>query len=409
MFEIYSGEIWTRVPLDREKNSFYKFSVIAVDGNEQSKERKSSRTVVSVSVLDVNDERPKFRQPVYNFTVPENRHGKYNIGQVTAIDLDLKSRKSFSLEPKTHGSLRFFKIDSKNGMIFATRKLDREERAMHVLKVRVRDDQKPLLNDTAIVNVKVKDENDNPPIIYFPISGNDTAYVSHNAAADQYVTTILAGDLDEGNNSKLSYTISQSSHPNLFRMNSDNGQIFLNSHLPPDESAFSIVVLVKDNGSPPKMTVATLEIFVDSLSAAHSQARPITVQRILTEAHLAIVVGVAAGCLLIILVLICVVCSVTHKETKKASKEVSPPIDNNYDLFNANIKYNPCNVENRSDDITCNDKHSQLRESLILGEIPESSESIVLANLNRDLNLVSSVSSFSILIIERHYTYIKKT
>ena len=382
------------MPLDRENNSFYKFTIVATDGGDETTGRKSSSATVAVSVLDVNDEPPRFKQPVYNFTVLENRHGKINIGHVTAIDRDLISRRSFALLSTNETSSRFFKIDSKQGVIFATRKLDREEKGVHRLKVRVKDDQKPQLNDTAIVNVYVEDENDNPPIIDFPVSGNDTIFISQQAGPDQLLTTINAKDIDAGNNSMLLYTISQSSHPNLFRMEPETGRLFLTTHLPLNENAFSIVVLVRDCGYPVKMTVATLEIFVDSLSAAHTQARPITVQRILTEAHLAIVVGVAAGCLLIILVLICVVCSVTHKETKKAPKEPQPLGDTNYDMFNASIKYNPCNVDgNRMDGNPCNisENQSQLRESLIMGEIPENSESIVLTNLNREMSLASSV------------------
>lgn len=382
------------MPLDREKGSSYRFTIMATDGDKDTKVRKSSSSIVAVSVMDVNDEAPRFKQPIYNFSVPENRHGKYNIGQVHAIDLDLRSRKSFSLETKNEPSSRFFKIDSKSGQLFATRKMDREERSVHILKVKVKDDQKPYLNDTALINIHVQDENDNPPVI--DSDSNETIFISQLSTPDQLLTTIRAKDKDTGNNSKLLYTISQATHPNLFKLDPDNGNLYLNSNLPQGESHFSLVFLVQDCGIPPKLTVGNLEIMVDHFTAAHSQVRPITVQRILTEAHLAIVVGVAAGCLLIILVLICVVCSVTHKQTKKATKEPVPPNETNYDIFNANIKYNPCNVENRMEDrenpCSISENHSQLRESLILGEIPENSESIVLANLNRDMSLASSVS-----------------
>ena len=83
LFIFRSGAIWTVVPLDRETNSFYQFYVMARDGGDQS---KFSSVLVTVNVIDVNDEPPRFEQPSYNFSIAENTHGRTKLGQVAAFD-----------------------------------------------------------------------------------------------------------------------------------------------------------------------------------------------------------------------------------------------------------------------------------------------------------------------------------
>lgn len=62
-----TGLIYTKSFLDREKQSVYHLTVEARDGGE-----KVSSASVKVDIIDVNDNRPIFMQPKYEFGITEN-------------------------------------------------------------------------------------------------------------------------------------------------------------------------------------------------------------------------------------------------------------------------------------------------------------------------------------------------
>ena len=62
-----TGLIYTKSFLDREKQSVYYLTVEARDGGG-----KVSSASVKVDIIDVNDNRPIFMQPKYEFGITEN-------------------------------------------------------------------------------------------------------------------------------------------------------------------------------------------------------------------------------------------------------------------------------------------------------------------------------------------------
>ncbi|MEQ2169123.1 hypothetical protein GOODEAATRI_021660 [Goodea atripinnis] len=84
-----SGEIYILSPLDRETKDHYTLTAVARDnpGGSPNNRRESSVQVL-VTVLDVNDYRPRFTNRVYNTSVFENKPSGTSVITVTAIDLD---------------------------------------------------------------------------------------------------------------------------------------------------------------------------------------------------------------------------------------------------------------------------------------------------------------------------------
>ena len=64
-----TGVVKAGVSFDRESNGSLRFYVVARDGGAPP---RSASALVSVAVVDVNDERPIFSQNVYKFSVAEN-------------------------------------------------------------------------------------------------------------------------------------------------------------------------------------------------------------------------------------------------------------------------------------------------------------------------------------------------
>ncbi|KAK7877338.1 hypothetical protein WMY93_031954, partial [Mugilogobius chulae] len=122
------------------------------------------------------------------------------------------------------GAGTLFLIDEKSGDIHATKRLDREEKAMYILHAKVLDRTTlaELEPDTEF-NIKIHDINDNEPRfakdVYF-------ASVPEMSEVGTSVVTITATDADDqtyGNSAKLVYSILQGQP--YFSVDSENGTI----------------------------------------------------------------------------------------------------------------------------------------------------------------------------------------
>ncbi|XP_020781541.1 LOW QUALITY PROTEIN: cadherin-10-like [Boleophthalmus pectinirostris] len=122
------------------------------------------------------------------------------------------------------GAGTLFLIDEKSGDIHATKRLDREEKAMYILHAKVLDRTTlaELEPDTEF-NIKIHDINDNAPRfakdVYF-------ASVPEMSEVGTSVVTITATDADDqtyGNSAKLVYSILQGQP--YFSVDSENGTI----------------------------------------------------------------------------------------------------------------------------------------------------------------------------------------
>ena len=82
-----SGEITALKSLDREKQDRY---TLKISVSDQGEPRLSSSADVTITVIDVDDNCPKFEPAVYNKTISENLSFNQSIVQVTATDADVR-------------------------------------------------------------------------------------------------------------------------------------------------------------------------------------------------------------------------------------------------------------------------------------------------------------------------------
>ena len=81
----FSGIVKTNIKLDRETYASYRLSVRAVDSGNPA---KSSTAILRITVVDVNDNEPRFPPPQI-VRVPESRSVGTVIASVTATDVDV--------------------------------------------------------------------------------------------------------------------------------------------------------------------------------------------------------------------------------------------------------------------------------------------------------------------------------
>jgi hypothetical protein len=169
----------------------FKLNVSVSDGVAQN------FTIVFINIADVNDEAPKFKEPVKNIQILESIPPLTIITNFTAEDLDtneINRRFTYSLDRKSEGSHEF-SIDQ-NGNLFNLEPLDREAKDKYILRIFAIDEGYPPQIGIATLNLDLIDVNDNFPIF----AENYKPVLMENSPPGQFLLKIKAKDLDEPNN-----------------------------------------------------------------------------------------------------------------------------------------------------------------------------------------------------------------
>ncbi|XP_045574122.1 protocadherin alpha-7 isoform X6 [Salmo salar] len=259
----------TKSPLDREKQSEYDLTIVAKDAGEPS---LSSVKTISVVVSDVNDNSPEFSLSPYNFYVTENNDPGSSVFSVTASDRDLNENALISYHIIRDGGemnklVSFLNINPENGNILALKSFDFETLKTFQFQVVATDSGTPSLSTNVTVNVFILDQNDNAPVILYPVSTNGSAEgveeIPRNVNAGHLVTKVRAYDADIGYNGWLLFSLQEVTDHSLFALDRYTGQIrTLRSFTETDEAEHKLVILVKDNGNVSLSATATVIIKV---------------------------------------------------------------------------------------------------------------------------------------------------
>ncbi|GAB5566806.1 protocadherin beta-17 [Prionailurus iriomotensis] len=284
----------TEGALDRESQAEYNITITVTDlGTPRLKTQHN----ITVTVSDVNDNAPAFSQTTYTLRVRENNSPALHIGSVSATDRDsgANAQVTYSLLPPADPQLplaSLVSINADNGQLFALRSLDYEALQAFEFGVRAADRGSPALSSQARVRVLVLDDNDNAPFVLYPPQNGSapcTELVPRAAEAGYLVTKVVAVDGDSGQNAWLSYQLLKATEPALFGVWAHNGEVRTARLLSErDAVKHRLVVLVRDNGEPPRSASVTLHVLlVDGFSqpylplpevaAAEARADPLTV------------------------------------------------------------------------------------------------------------------------------------
>uniref|UniRef100_A0A8C2K7I7 Protocadherin 2 alpha b 10 n=1 Tax=Cyprinus carpio TaxID=7962 RepID=A0A8C2K7I7_CYPCA len=253
--------------LDREQTSEYNVTITATD---EGTPPLSSTSVITIHVCDVNDNAPRFSDPIINVYVKENSQIGAVIHTVSAFDPDLgdNARITYSLqESSKSGPIRsMININSESGDIHSLQSFNYEEIKAFEFKVQATDSGVPPLSSNVTVNVFILDENDNSPGILAPYSelgSVNTENVPYSADAGYFVAKVRAVDADSGYNALLSYHISEPKGNNLFRIGTSSGEIRTKRRMSDNDlKTHPLVILVCDNGEPSLSATVSIDVVV---------------------------------------------------------------------------------------------------------------------------------------------------
>ncbi|XP_031615708.1 protocadherin alpha-3-like [Oreochromis aureus] len=256
--------IVTNSLLDREERYFYELTVVAKDAGVPS---LLSEKTITVAISDVNDNRPQFSVSPYIFYITENNDLGAQLFSVKASDCDDSDNARISYHvyrDNSEGSMALFlNINSESGDVTALKTFDFETLKTFQFQVVASDSGTPSLSNNVTVNVFILDQNDNAPVILYPLSSNGSAQgaeeIPRNVNAGHLVTKVRAYDADIGYNGWLLFSLQEVTDHSLFALDRYTGQIrTLRSFTETDEAEHKLVILVKDNGNVSLSATATV-------------------------------------------------------------------------------------------------------------------------------------------------------
>lgn len=237
----------TKRPLDYEVKNFYQLSITAV--NMEEPDARNTTITFNITVIDLNDNGPKFNPDIVSISVPEDLAVGSVVVSLTAVDPDGGVFGKVNYSIVGNFSRPFFNINSSTGQIELIQALDRETEDTYVIIVQARD-----LSFSAVaeVVVHVTDVNDNQP--RFDPSSYSINIVE-NTIVGTTIVQVFASDPDLALNSSLIYGIVDGNSDGHFSINNRTGVITLKKGLDYEtKTAFVLTINLRDEGSPVLMS-----------------------------------------------------------------------------------------------------------------------------------------------------------
>ena len=259
MFDIDEfGNLIAKQRIDYEKNTMFELVVEAAD---TLKPNLVTNTTVQITVVDVNDNTPRFIAKDNLIKVIEGVPIGYFLYKCKVIDADsgVNGRIKFTIKNTTG----HFTVHPDSGEVRTNGSLDFETIENHVIFIQVADGGEPSLSSLLRLDVRIKDLNDNVPQFF------NTSYevrVSEDQKVGNIVLTVGASDADSRQNGDIFFTLVQNEDSHSFKMLS-NGTIILIKSLDREKKAsYELRAVVQDRGQPPLQSSAEIRVVVDDVN-----------------------------------------------------------------------------------------------------------------------------------------------
>ncbi|XP_048667648.1 protocadherin gamma-C5 isoform X23 [Marmota marmota marmota] len=249
--------------LDRETQARHQLVLTAVDGGTPA---HSGTSLISIIVLDINDNAPTFQSSVLRVGLPENAPKGTLLLRLNATDPDegTNGQLDYSFGDHTSEAVRnLFGLDPSSGAIHVLGSVDFEESSFYEIHARARDQGQPAMEGHCVIQVDVGDANDNAPEVLLASLVNP---VPESTPVGTVVGLFNVRDRDSGRNGEVSLDIS----PDLpFQIKPSENHYSLLTSQPLDREAtshYTIELLASDAGSPPLHTRLTIRINISDVN-----------------------------------------------------------------------------------------------------------------------------------------------
>ena len=229
----------------KDADSPYEFKLVAVDGGGLSAN-------ISVKINLINETVPEFTSRTFSFTMNESMMANVNVGSLSTVPINVPIRYRISADKSNSP----FSVNNINGTISSTTAIDYEkDPQQYSLCVDVYLVSDPSIYDTAVVNIKIDDINDNSPK-FNRLSYN--VIIPSEVYQGYVVAQVFATDSDELFG-KIAYNIIDGNKDNNFDINVTSGDIKINNPMFAYKN-YSLIIEAEDNGGLKSETNATVFI-----------------------------------------------------------------------------------------------------------------------------------------------------
>ncbi|NXO77103.1 PCD23 protein, partial [Sitta europaea] len=250
-----TGLLTTAQFLDHEVQERYSLTVIALDDGSPA---LSATQVLTIIVLDVNDETPVFLKQFYETAVHENRDPGEFVIRVEAVDQDAGLNSLLQYEILPGAGYEKFKMNSDSGELVTAASLDRETQEVFHIK------GSPSRSSTTQLCLTVLDENDHSPL--FAKTQYQTS-VTEDLEEGSAVLDLSASDEDAGLNGEVMYSLIDDTY-GAFAIDSVTGSIITTKALDREtKPQYTFRAVASDCSAHfPRSTTVTVVVHVDDVN-----------------------------------------------------------------------------------------------------------------------------------------------
>ena len=252
-----TGQIVTRVKLDREEQSEYRLVVLAADSSPTNPRQSSVN--VTINVDDMNDNSPLFSKDLYTVYIPDNAQAGQFVFGASAVDADvgLNSKIIYYL---SGDDANRFSMKQESGVIKAAAGLQGGANTVYKLEIRASDSGLNPLSSTTRVEIRFKAADQFPVI---SSDGEEKAFTFSEQVENRVFTQVTATSPKSGPAAEIRYGIAGGNIGQVFRVNSKTGQVEIGRGLDYETTTqYELWIEARDSDNPPLSNVARFTINV---------------------------------------------------------------------------------------------------------------------------------------------------
>ncbi|KAG5892988.1 hypothetical protein JTB14_031839 [Gonioctena quinquepunctata] len=263
-----SGEIFSKrslrykyTPMESSPENMHSLTILATDNG---KPPMSSECLVTVNVVDANNNAPSFEQQEYLSPVPEGAlEGQQLLKVVAKDEMDVGVNAEIEYSITGGNGSKYFIVDESSGWISVKEKV-LGVGTIYNLQIRAMDKGIPPQQTEAALTLIVTGENRFGPVF---TALSYQVIVPENEPLGSTIVTVSASDRDQGPNGMLRYRISAGNERNEFSVDSVTGAVIILQPLDYDTiQEYRLNITAEDLGFKPRSTTAMLTITVTDIN-----------------------------------------------------------------------------------------------------------------------------------------------
>ncbi|XP_066523458.1 protocadherin beta-16-like [Hoplias malabaricus] len=258
--DAHSGEVTVRSSIDFEEDTKIELKILAKDASGLK-----SYCKVIIEIIDVNDNAPVIVIKTLHSPVPENAAPGTEVGIINVQDRDSENNQKVHCSIQQSVPFKLVPSIKNYYSLVTTGELDRELVSDYNITITASDEGSPPLSSSKTLHLSVADVNDNPPVFE---EQSYSAHVKENNKAGSSVCRVAARDPDWRQNGTVVYSLSPSDVSgapvsSFVSINGDTGVLHAVRSFDYEQlKSFKVLVLARDNGSPPLSSNVSVSVWI---------------------------------------------------------------------------------------------------------------------------------------------------